>query len=278
MYTNGGELWHCNVCVHSACKKCIFVPPKYLAVVKHKNVKFICLSCHLKNDAKIKTVMPYMAFYQDRNPVLTQLPQVHGPTNGPINMLYHFLWPYFVRAGGFSTKDVPFDLGSKEKRKTYKKNATKVANSILAMSPSTVVFAICESRTPTMIEVIYLPAKRAIKPWLLIFRNPFKRVTHSAILYMLSCGRYIHHSESRTEFMKAVAKLGFSTSIAFNARCFHPSVAWTFLVMLTELVVLQGHLFEDVVPVALSKSNGLDHHSRVFLLHLSPDYKFINTR
>lgn len=40
------------------------------------------------------------------------------------------------------TKDVPFDLGTEGKRKSYLKNAVGIATKILATAPSTVIFAV----------------------------------------------------------------------------------------------------------------------------------------
>lgn len=60
MCTDGGELWRCDLCVRSECKSCIVVPPEYLALVEPKEVKYLCLSCHLMDNAKTQTVIPYM--------------------------------------------------------------------------------------------------------------------------------------------------------------------------------------------------------------------------
>lgn len=72
-------------------------------------------------------------------------------------------------------------------------------------------------------------------------------------------------------------RYGFSATIAFDARCFHPSSAWAFLVSLTEMVILQDHSFAEAVPVTLGNANDLGRHSGVYVLLLSPDRKFINT-
>lgn len=75
----------------------------------------------------------------------------------------------------------------------------------------------------------------------------------------------------------AIFRFGFSASIAFDARRFHPSTAWSFLITLTEQVVLQGHPCADAVPIALGKSNNLNRHSGIYVLLPSLDRKFINT-
>jgi len=259
------------------------------------------------DDAKTKTVMPYMAFYRDRIPVLPQPPQVHGrfelspkslvqapitavlhlrlktlPSKGPVNMLYDFLRPYFVRSGGLLTKDIPFDLGTEGKRNTYRKIATEIAKKVVAMGPSTVIFAISTHADNDRGDLFAgQEADKAfaaeIQEFFDVLLDPFKNVTQNAILYMLSCGRYIRHADSRGEFTRAIAKFRFFASIAFDADCFHPSVAWAFLVTLTESVILQGHAIMDAVPVALGKSNDLNRHSGVYLLLLSSDHKFIDT-
>lgn len=64
------------------------------------------------------------------------------PAQGPINMLYDFLKPYFVNTGGLLMTDVQFDLGTEGKMKTYTKKATEIAKKILAIGPSRVIFAI----------------------------------------------------------------------------------------------------------------------------------------
>ncbi|KAG8212830.1 hypothetical protein J3R82DRAFT_11128 [Butyriboletus roseoflavus] len=81
-----------------------------------------------------------------------------------------------------------------------------------------------------------------------------------------------HHSNDADNH-----RFGFVASVAFDACCFHPSIAWAFLVTLTDLVVLQGHTFPDAVPVTLEQSNNLNRYSRVYVLLLSQDRKIINT-
>ncbi|KAG8212831.1 hypothetical protein J3R82DRAFT_11129 [Butyriboletus roseoflavus] len=92
---DGGDLWRCDLCIHSKCKKCIIIPPEYFMLVAHKDIKYLCLSYHLIDDIKTNKVMPYMvstlslhldlqvgfilqAFYWDQNPVLPQPPRVLG--------------------------------------------------------------------------------------------------------------------------------------------------------------------------------------------------------
>lgn len=57
-------------------------------------------------------------------------------------MLYDFLQPYFIRPEGFLAKDIPFDLGSEEKVRAYRKDAAVIARKVCAMLPSAVVVAI----------------------------------------------------------------------------------------------------------------------------------------
>ena len=64
------------------------------------------------------------------------------PLQGPIGMLHDFMRPYFAHSGGLTTKDVPFDLESEGNRKMCLKNAARIAAKILAMAPSTVIFAV----------------------------------------------------------------------------------------------------------------------------------------
>lgn len=66
MCMDGGELWRCDLCIRSECKGCIVVPPEHLAIVEPKEVKLLCLSCHLMDDAKTKTTMPYMVSMHHR--------------------------------------------------------------------------------------------------------------------------------------------------------------------------------------------------------------------
>ncbi|KAF8125345.1 hypothetical protein EV363DRAFT_1176097 [Boletus edulis] len=60
MCSDGGELWGCNVCVRSVCKKCLKVPRKDYPVIQHEDVKFLCVSCHLMDGNATKSVAPYM--------------------------------------------------------------------------------------------------------------------------------------------------------------------------------------------------------------------------
>ncbi|KAF8125344.1 hypothetical protein EV363DRAFT_1453919 [Boletus edulis] len=79
------------------------------------------------------------------------------------------------------------------------------------------------------------------------------------------------------DFTKTVGSFGFSATIAFDAPRFHSTVAWSFLVILTESVVIRGHSFDDAVPIALANSNELKRHSGVYTLLLSTDRKLVNT-
>ncbi|KAF8122330.1 hypothetical protein EV363DRAFT_1405026 [Boletus edulis] len=309
MCSDGGELWGCNVCVRSVCKKCLKVPRKDYPVIQHEDVKFLCVSCHLMDGNATKSVAPYMGFYRDRKSVLSQPPRIVGrfeqspksvirasvtavlhlrlneyiPAKGPINMLFDFLRPFFVHSGGLVTADVPFDLGTEWKKKTYLERATKIVKKILAVRPSQVVFVISthtdedrgdlfagvEGGKPICAEVQEV--------FFEILLGPFADLTPDSALYVLSCGRYIRHSASRKDFTKTVGSFGFSATIAFDAPRFHSTVAWSFLVILTESVVIRGHSFDDAVPIALANSNELKRHSGVYTLLLSTDRKLVNT-
>ena len=75
---DGGTLWRCDFCIRSECKKCVVVPPEFLTVVEHAGVKYLCLSCHLMDDVKSKTVIPYMVVVSAFRPSVHLTPHFSG--------------------------------------------------------------------------------------------------------------------------------------------------------------------------------------------------------
>ncbi|KAF8125373.1 hypothetical protein EV363DRAFT_1453937 [Boletus edulis] len=275
MCSDGGELWGCNVCVRSVCKKCLKVPRKDYPVIQHEDVKFLCVSCHLMDGNATKSVAPYMGFYRDRKSVLSQPPRIVGRfeqspntslPKGRSTCYSTSFGRFFVHSGGLVTADVPFDLGTEWKKKTYLERATKIVKKILAVRPSQVVFVISthtdEDRGDLFAGVEGgKPICAEVQEFFEILLGPFADLTPDSALIL----------------QKRLEALDFPQRLLSMPPDFHSTVAWSFLVILTESVVIRGHSFDDAVPIALANSNELKRHSGVYTLLLSTDRKLVNT-
>ncbi|KAN0094960.1 hypothetical protein V8E55_003247 [Tylopilus felleus] len=269
MCANGGDLWRCDLCVRSVCKICIAIRPEDLLLVAQKDIKFLCLACHLMDDMRTKVVLPYMLSHKSIIQALVTIFLYFRlkslPVTGPIIILINSLRPYFVHSGGLVSKEVPFDIGTEGKWRGYQKKALEIIKKCV-ISPSAFVIVAISTHSDEDCGNLFAghdgnrEMAVEIQEFLDILLGLFGDITKGATLYMLSCGQYICHSNSRLRFSKAIAKL-FSRAIAFDACRFHPSTASAFLVALTDQVVIQCHAVEDAIPVALDKSNDLNRHS-----------------
>ena len=124
--------------------------------------------------------------------------------------------------------DMSFNLGTKEKRKLYLKKVIKIAQKILTVDPTSVIFILStytdEERGNlfTRVEGGKLMSAEIQKVCLILYHlrlffikspqffkvvfNPFKDIIPNAILYILSCGQYVHYSTPYTKLTKVVVR------------------------------------------------------------------------
>ena len=69
----------------------------------------------------------------------------------------------------------------------------------------------------------------------------------------------------------STSRFQFASAIAFDVVRLHPSTCWPFVVFLANVIFIEGHNMQDVVPHALGSSNKLSLHSGVYLLTCTSD-------
>ncbi|KAF9241130.1 hypothetical protein BU15DRAFT_61086 [Melanogaster broomeanus] len=249
----------------AACYKCIQIPTQSYTIVAEPTVMYICVTCHWKDDLRTGTVTPYKGFYRDGKSVLLSFPIINGhfelsiksyihskrvavvhlrlhtiPAGGPVDILEEFLRPYYLHSGELYTilfaisNHTDNDRGDlflgEHRKKDISSTVDEVLNTLL---------------------------------------GPFGTATNGALLYLLACGSMTRKPESFDALCNAIGRFAFSTSIAFDAERLQPLVAWPFLMLLTEAIVIEGHNATDAVPHALGNSHRLGKHSAVYLMTLA---------
>ncbi|KAI9452037.1 hypothetical protein HD554DRAFT_2267701 [Boletus coccyginus] len=298
MCADGGLLYNCDSCPRAVCRQCLSVPIQHATLVLEPDVKFLCVSCHWKDDVRSGGVSPYLGFYRDGLPVLPdflavtgdfQLPirseissrrmiivhiRVHTiPLGGPVLMLEQFLRPYFAQSGKLVVKNVAFNLTTSASRKQYEQEAAAIVAEIGDTRGSNVLFSLVahsdDDRGDLMVGLSCQKKHEiasTVTEVLDILLGPFERIASGSMFVMFACGAIVNKAPSFDELCKAITRFRFASAIAFDAVRLQPSTCWPFIVFLAEAVFIEGHDLEVAVPCALGHSHRLGQHSGVYVL------------
>ncbi|KAH0826483.1 hypothetical protein J3R83DRAFT_5486 [Lanmaoa asiatica] len=298
MCGDGGHLYSCDSCPRAACRQCISVPVKHIPLVIKPNVKFMCVSCHWRDDVRAGEVTPYTGFHQDGEPVLPdflvingefQLPirsgissrktiiihlRVHTiPLSGPVLMLEQFLQSYFVHSNGLMVKHVAFNLTTSAARRQYEQVAAAIVAEVGNTHGHNVLFTLLshsdDDRGDLMIGISRqkkLEVASTVMEVMGALLTPFERITAGSMFIMFACGAIVNKDASFKEFYDAIKHFRFASAIAFDAVRLHQTACWPFVVFLAEALFIEEHDLEVAVPCALGHTNKLGLHSGVYVL------------
>ncbi|KAG1829198.1 hypothetical protein EV424DRAFT_1344437 [Suillus variegatus] len=267
--------------------------------------------CHVQIQQGNHTYSPYMGFYHNDKPILTDFLCINATLEvslesqlsstlalfvhlmlvdndarvGTFELGYQFLHLYFPH-GGIVFKEIQFNIDTDSKIDKYESMVGEIMCSLTAEHHWMHIVLGISNHTDNNNgdPFIGYPAKKKtyiaaqIDNFLDIILMPWKPlITHvpESYLWMFSCGSLINNAESFLYLQLSVLWHHISATVCFNAVHFQPSTALHLLLAFTELVLVKQLPIHTAFPNILGQSYKLGWHSDIFLI-LRKDATFLD--
>ncbi|KAI5981004.1 hypothetical protein EDD15DRAFT_2204730 [Pisolithus albus] len=178
------------------------------------------------------------------------------PAGGPMDMVAEILKPYFPN-GGFHFTDLPFDIGTKAKLNSYKRQVSRLVTKLHSVTFKNVMVAFTDhsdnSRGDLFIGKTTGKEDQAcvLSECLDILLSPFGDILHGGLFVLFACGHR------------------FSSTIAFDAERLQVVLTSNLILGIVDRTFIQGYPVRMAMPEALGESSRLGYHSSVYLLTLA---------